>query len=94
MDEPGRDIRIAERGETERRAEQIERFVREVLGLAWALVTDESTLRDFESVIDDATLERRVLAAYGVPLPPGRRGVPLYRLTDELEAARRRGPLN
>lgn len=74
--------------ETNRRAGLVEEFVAEVLRLPWALVTDGTTLADFEGVRTEAELSEACQERYGMGLGHLHFQMPLYLLLDDLEAAR------
>jgi Mn-dependent DtxR family transcriptional regulator len=84
-DEPT--LRFADAAETERRQALLERFLREVLGLPWAFVSDESHLSDFDGVLPRDELIARCRALYGQALEPHHFSMPIWRVLDELEAA-------
>lgn len=85
-----RPFEFAPSNETERRAALVEEFVNEVLRLPWALVTDGTTLADFEAVRTELELSEACQEHYGMGLGHLHFQMPLYLLLDELEAARQR----
>jgi Mn-dependent DtxR family transcriptional regulator len=89
-----RPLRFADAAETERRQALLERFLQEVLGLPWAFVSDESHLSDFDGVLTRDELITRCQALYGATLQPHHFSMPIWRVLDELEAARDRRNLN
>ena len=72
----------------------VNEFIREVLGLPWAFVSDGTRLRDFEGLLEPEDLAGRVLARYGLVLEDRHFDLPLWSLLDELEAQRRRQQIN
>lgn len=86
-DEP---LRFVATDEVDRRAELVEEFVREVLRLPWALVTDGTSLADFEGVRTAYELRQVCLEHYGMGLEVRHFEMPLYKLLDELCVARER----
>ena len=88
-----REIRFAARDEIERRADALDAFVSGVLELPWAMVTDGSSLRDFDGLDDDG-VPRRAERLYGLALESRHYEMPLWQLLDELEAAKRRRNVN
>ena len=92
MDEA--DLRFAPATQTEQRQVALERFLREVLGLPWAFVSDDSHLSDFDGVLTRDELTERCLSAYGLRLEPQHFSMPIWRVLDELEMARKERDLN
>jgi hypothetical protein len=86
-DEP---LRFAPTDEVDHRAELVEEFVREVLRLPWAFVTDSTNLADFEGVRTAYDLSQACWERYGMGLEARHFEMPLYKLLDELCAARER----
>ena len=80
--------------QTEQRQVALERFLREVLGLPWAFVSDDSHLSDFDGVLTRDELTERCLSAYGLRLEPQHFSMPIWRVLDELEMARKERDLN
>lgn len=77
---------FASRNETSKREPQLEVFISQVLGLPWALITDESRLSDFEGVRTELELSEACTATYGMGLEQRHFSVPLWQLLDELNA--------
>ncbi len=92
MDEA--DLRFAPATQTEQRQVALERFLREVLGLPWAFVSDESHLADFDGVLTREELMERCLGVYGLRLEPHHFSMPIWQVLDELEMARTQRDLN
>jgi Mn-dependent DtxR family transcriptional regulator len=86
--------RFADSTETEQRQALLARFLNDVLGLPWAFVSDESHLSDFDGVLSREELISRAQAVYGVTLDAHHFSMPIWRVLDELEAARERRDLN
>ena len=68
----------------------VNEFIREVLGLPWAFVSDGSSLNDFRGVLSDDELMDRIQDVYGVTLEPKHWEIPLWQLLDVLETNRQR----
>jgi Mn-dependent DtxR family transcriptional regulator len=86
--------RFADAAETEQRQTLLRRFLNDVLGLPWAFVSDESHLTDFDGVLTREELISRCQAVYGVTLEAHQFSIPIWRVLDELEAARERRDSN
>lgn len=85
-----RPLEFAPTGEIDRRQDLASEFVDEVLRLPWAFLSDGSRLADFEGVRTELELAQACYERYGLELEPRHFEMPLYRLLDELEAARQR----
>lgn len=77
-------------GEIDRREALADEFIQEVLRLPWAFLSDGSTLADFQGVRTELELAQACYERYGLELEPRHFEMPLYKLLDELEAARQR----
>ncbi len=63
-------------------------FVTRVLGLEWALLTDESSLRDFHSEDNNDALVAKIKEVYGVDVSD-LKDVELYKILDRIEQSRK-----
>ena len=71
--------------EIQRRETVWKDFLEHVLHLPWAFVSDQSSLGDFEGLMDSAELIRRVRVRYGLELRTEHQTMPLYQFLDLLE---------
>lgn len=59
-------ISYASQDDIQAHSETSERFINLVLGLEWALITNESSLNDFSLIEDSTSLEEKIKEVFGV----------------------------
>jgi len=59
-------ISYAPQDDIQAHSETLKRFINSVLGVEWALITNESSLDDFSFVEDSTSLEEKIKAVFGV----------------------------
>jgi hypothetical protein len=87
-------VEVASRVEIDKRATTVTHFVQNIRGLPWAMLTDHSSLSDFDGVADDQELVSRVRWLYGFRLQEHHFDIPLWTLLDGIEQHQMKGKPN
>jgi hypothetical protein len=87
-------VEFASRVEINKRADVAKHFVQNVLGLPWAMLTDHSSLSDFDGVAEYLELVARVHRTYGFRLQEHHFDIPLWTLLDAIEQHQTKGKPN
>jgi hypothetical protein len=87
-------VEFASRVEVQKREVTATYFIQNVLGLPWAMLTDHSSLSDFDGVAEFQELVARVRRTYGFRLQEHHFDIPLWTLLDAIEQHQTKGKPN
>jgi hypothetical protein len=87
-------VEFASRVEIQKREVAATRFIQDVLELPWAMLTDHSSLSNFDGIAEFQELVARVHRTYGFRLQEHHFDIPLWTLLDAIEQHQTKGKPN